>query len=404
MYQSDEQQSQDDQTVQTVQRQRGFKSECKDKYPEVDFGPYTKEGLCQMEKGWINALIPKNSAYNMEEKTINLGKKAITNYEHCRKLIYDTNESSIKPKLQKLQRIMPYFGYEKVKQAKGEKKARGGKTKDKPEKLWIKDGVQVSLTNEQVREIIHQGIMNEPEYRELVYINDRCFAGNQIIKSYAEIYDEIYDKFKANQRAARKRKRPTKTIPSSPPSRPSPGPLGELTVFDAKKNYLRSIDDDLPDFDKLLLVMDLVHSIANIEDVKKQLNLEPYELQAIRTYVQFAKGKKKEYVSGLEQLHITKDVIDSLVELTTMWYKNNIITPDKLNDHIDTENLDVKKKIIGLTMNYLKIYKLPGQGAQQYQQAQGAQQYQQAQGAQQYQQAQGAQQYQQAQGRQQYQQ
>src|SRR6056300_1420244 len=128
MYQSSSQESQDDDQQIVQQVQSGFKSECKTKYPEIDFGPDTVEGLCKLKKGWIKAPAPSKSAYKNEAKTITVGKKIRTPYEHCRKLIYDTNESRAKPKLQKLRRIMPYFGYVEVKEAAGSKGSKGGKT------------------------------------------------------------------------------------------------------------------------------------------------------------------------------------------------------------------------------------------------------------------------------------
>ena len=120
MYQSSSQESQDDdQQIDQVKRVKQVKkkhpsmdkSECKTKYPypEVDFGPDTIEELCKLKKGCINAPAPSKSAYKNEAKTIKVGKKIRTPYEHCRKLFHDTNESRTKPKLQKLRRIMPYF-------------------------------------------------------------------------------------------------------------------------------------------------------------------------------------------------------------------------------------------------------------------------------------------------------
>ena len=150
-------------------------ADCKRKYPDIDFGPDTVEGLCRLKKsdGWINAPKPNKSPYKGEEKSIKVGQKLITPYERCRKLISDTNESRTVPKLQKLQRIMPYFGYQKILPGvKAQPKARGGKTTDKPEKLWGKnDGSQVSLNNEQIRETIHEGITRE--YPGYEYVNDR---------------------------------------------------------------------------------------------------------------------------------------------------------------------------------------------------------------------------------------
>jgi hypothetical protein len=209
MSQSQESQDDDQQMVQSVQQVKsGFKSECKTKYSEIDFGPDTVEGLCKLKKGWINAPAPKKSAYKNEAKTITVGKKSISPYEHCRKLIYDTNESSTKPKLQKLRRIMPYFGYIKV-------KGKGGK--------WIKDGVEVSLTNNEVRDIIHKGILSE--YKDYVYINDRCFRKNQTFMSYTDVYDDIYDKMKTMDRSSPRLSQSQSPSPRlSPWPSPSPSP------------------------------------------------------------------------------------------------------------------------------------------------------------------------------------
>lgn len=374
----------------------------------IDF-KLTKKELCQMTE-WTKAVKPAafKAAKNKEDKE---------KYTKCRKKIADTNETLIKPKLDKLKQLMPYFGYVKIKadkaQAAPEKVGRGGK-KSKDESLmattaYMHDGQVLNLNNDDIRKIVHDELLDR--YNEYTLINDRCFKKNDVYVSYHEAYDGIL-KQEHMAKVSKKRKRSpspqlqqhsqqitqrqqkqqpssqqiTQRQQSQQPSsqrvwQQQPVQTAEA-VKQAKNEYISAMvayfgkwrglprstrfsikelsklkDQTLPNVEFLGWIIDIVHSKKwTKQDISDNFGgkSDKNTLDAIWKYVNIAAEGLTEYLETVRQYGDFEE--EQLLNVLYECQYHNKRTLKELKEIIDAENPEQQRAIVKATAKYLTYY------------------------------------------------